>query len=163
MALYHFCRCSKLHFITMFTFENSLICCLKVLDYKTFSHEVVSCPRDSFTENNITVHIPVIITKCHAVCVCTYKLLKVSQNRNAILMHNYHISRYRHYRDNCRCFILYSRAFKSLQLCYGSHCSCCRINVDGLEVLFPYEYIYPEQYAYMIELKRSLDAKVMSH
>lgn len=24
---------------------------------------------------------------------------------------------------------------------------------------FPYEYIYPEQYAYMLELKRSLDAK----
>jgi len=31
--------------------------------------------------------------------------------------------------------------------------------VDGLLVYFPYEYIYPEQYAYMLELKRSLDAK----
>jgi DNA excision repair protein ERCC-2 len=29
--------------------------------------------------------------------------------------------------------------------------------VDGLEVLFPYEFMYPEQYAYMVELKRSLD------
>ena len=27
-------------------------------------------------------------------------------------------------------------------------------------VYFPYEYIYPEQYAYMLELKRTLDAKV---
>ena len=36
----------------------------------------------------------------------------------------------------------------------------CRLNVDGLLVYFPYEYIYPEQYAYMLELKRTLDAKV---
>ncbi|VEL21462.1 unnamed protein product [Protopolystoma xenopodis] len=34
-----------------------------------------------------------------------------------------------------------------------------KINVDGLLVYFPYEYIYPEQYYYMIELKRTLDAK----
>ncbi|XP_076318647.1 general transcription and DNA repair factor IIH helicase subunit Xpd isoform X1 [Tachypleus tridentatus] len=34
-----------------------------------------------------------------------------------------------------------------------------KINVDGLLVYFPYEYIYPEQYSYMIELKRCLDAK----
>lgn len=31
--------------------------------------------------------------------------------------------------------------------------------MDGLLVYFPYEYIYPEQYAYMLELKRALDAK----
>lgn len=35
-----------------------------------------------------------------------------------------------------------------------------RISVDGLLVYFPYDYIYPEQYAYMLELKRGLDAKV---
>ena len=34
-----------------------------------------------------------------------------------------------------------------------------KITVDGLLVYFPYDYIYPEQYAYMLELKRSLDAK----
>ncbi|KAG5674154.1 hypothetical protein PVAND_004138 [Polypedilum vanderplanki] len=34
-----------------------------------------------------------------------------------------------------------------------------RILVDGLIVYFPYDYIYPEQYAYMLELKRTLDAK----
>lgn len=34
------------------------------------------------------------------------------------------------------------------------------LSVDGLLVYFPYEYIYPEQYAYMLELKRTLDAKV---
>lgn len=34
-----------------------------------------------------------------------------------------------------------------------------RLTVDGLPVVFPYEYIYPEQYAYMLELKRTLDAK----
>ncbi|KAJ6647866.1 General transcription and DNA repair factor IIH helicase subunit XPD, partial [Pseudolycoriella hygida] len=33
------------------------------------------------------------------------------------------------------------------------------INVDGLLVYFPYEYIYPEQYSYMLELKRTFDAK----
>ena len=35
-----------------------------------------------------------------------------------------------------------------------------RITVDGMPVLFPYDYIYPEQYSYMVELKRTLDAKV---
>lgn len=30
--------------------------------------------------------------------------------------------------------------------------------LEGLTVYFPYEYIYPEQYRYMLELKRSLDA-----
>ena len=35
-----------------------------------------------------------------------------------------------------------------------------RLSIDGLPVVFPYEYIYPEQYAYMLELKRTLDAKV---
>uniref|UniRef100_A0A2P2I4Y2 General transcription and DNA repair factor IIH helicase subunit XPD n=1 Tax=Hirondellea gigas TaxID=1518452 RepID=A0A2P2I4Y2_9CRUS len=34
-----------------------------------------------------------------------------------------------------------------------------RLDMDGLEVLFPYEFIYPEQYAYMLDLKRALDAK----
>ncbi|XP_046567122.1 LOW QUALITY PROTEIN: general transcription and DNA repair factor IIH helicase subunit XPD-like [Haliotis rubra] len=34
-----------------------------------------------------------------------------------------------------------------------------KLNVDGLLVYFPYDYIYPEQYLYMVELKRSLDAK----
>ncbi|XP_015171586.1 PREDICTED: TFIIH basal transcription factor complex helicase XPD subunit [Polistes dominula] len=34
-----------------------------------------------------------------------------------------------------------------------------KINVDDLIVYFPYDYIYPEQYAYMYELKRGLDAK----
>jgi hypothetical protein len=31
--------------------------------------------------------------------------------------------------------------------------------IDGLTVYFPYEYIYPEQYSYMLELKRALDAR----
>lgn len=34
-----------------------------------------------------------------------------------------------------------------------------KISVDGLVVYFPYDYIYPEQFAYMLELKRGLDAK----
>ncbi|XP_072032459.1 general transcription and DNA repair factor IIH helicase subunit XPD-like [Amphiura filiformis] len=34
-----------------------------------------------------------------------------------------------------------------------------KLNVDGLLVYFPYDYIYPEQYMYMVELKRALDAK----
>ncbi|KAF1810780.1 putative TFIIH complex helicase Rad3 [Eremomyces bilateralis CBS 781.70] len=33
-----------------------------------------------------------------------------------------------------------------------------RFNIDELEVLFPYPRIYPEQYAYMCDLKRTLDA-----
>ena len=35
-----------------------------------------------------------------------------------------------------------------------------RLNIDGLLVYFPYDFIYPEQYSYMLELKKSLDAKV---
>lgn len=34
-----------------------------------------------------------------------------------------------------------------------------KFQLDGLTVYFPYEFIYPEQYRYMLELKRSLDAK----
>lgn len=34
-----------------------------------------------------------------------------------------------------------------------------KLNVDGLLVYFPYDYIYPEQFLYMQELKRTLDAK----
>ncbi|KAK4020853.1 hypothetical protein OUZ56_002797 [Daphnia magna] len=34
-----------------------------------------------------------------------------------------------------------------------------KLNVDGLLVYFPYDYIYPEQFSYMLELKRALDAK----
>lgn len=30
--------------------------------------------------------------------------------------------------------------------------------LDGLPVVWPYAYIYPEQYAYMRDLKQSLDA-----
>jgi DNA excision repair protein ERCC-2 len=33
------------------------------------------------------------------------------------------------------------------------------LNIDGLLVYFPYDYIYPEQYSYMRELKSALDAK----
>ena len=33
------------------------------------------------------------------------------------------------------------------------------LSIDGLEVVFPFESIYPEQYEYMLELKRVLDAR----
>ncbi|RWS22840.1 TFIIH basal transcription factor complex helicase XPD subunit-like protein [Leptotrombidium deliense] len=33
-----------------------------------------------------------------------------------------------------------------------------KLNVDGLPVLFPYDYIYPEQYSYIVQLKKCLDA-----
>ncbi|RKP07597.1 hypothetical protein THASP1DRAFT_30592 [Thamnocephalis sphaerospora] len=34
-----------------------------------------------------------------------------------------------------------------------------KFDLDGLPVYFPYDYIYPEQFAYMSDLKRALDAK----
>lgn len=34
-----------------------------------------------------------------------------------------------------------------------------KIQIDDLTVYFPYEYIYPEQYHYMCELKKCLDAR----
>ncbi|KAL7648131.1 UNVERIFIED_CONTAM: hypothetical protein RMT77_000032 [Armadillidium vulgare] len=33
------------------------------------------------------------------------------------------------------------------------------LDVDGLKVYFPYDFIYPEQYSYMLDLKKALDAK----
>lgn len=38
-----------------------------------------------------------------------------------------------------------------------------RFNLDGLDVFFPYDRMYEEQYNYMLELKRSLDAKVHTY
>lgn len=34
-----------------------------------------------------------------------------------------------------------------------------KFKIEGLTVYFPYEYIYPEQYDYMLDLKRTLDAR----
>ncbi len=34
-----------------------------------------------------------------------------------------------------------------------------RFVIEGLTVYFPYDYIYPEQFQYMLELKHALDAK----
>jgi DNA excision repair protein ERCC-2 len=34
-----------------------------------------------------------------------------------------------------------------------------RFFLDDLEIIFPYEYIYPEQYQYMRDIKKTLDAK----
>ena len=34
-----------------------------------------------------------------------------------------------------------------------------RFHLDGLEVFFPYDFVYKEQYTYMLELKRALDAR----
>lgn len=35
-----------------------------------------------------------------------------------------------------------------------------RFDIEGLAIYFPYDYIYPEQYSYMVQLKHILDAKV---
>ncbi len=32
--------------------------------------------------------------------------------------------------------------------------------LDDLPILFPYEFVYPEQYEYMKDIKKALDAKV---
>ncbi len=37
--------------------------------------------------------------------------------------------------------------------CFGHVSAVMKFFVDGLEVLFPYDYIYKEQHEYMIELK----------
>ena len=36
-----------------------------------------------------------------------------------------------------------------------------KFKIDQLDIYFPYETIYPEQYKYMCSLKRVLDAKVV--
>jgi DNA excision repair protein ERCC-2 len=35
-----------------------------------------------------------------------------------------------------------------------------RFKIDDLEIIFPYDYIYPEQYAYMKDLYKSIQKKV---
>lgn len=51
-------------------------------------------------------------------------------------------------RDEVNSCVLFGRIF------------LCRFDIEGLTIYFPYDYIYPEQYAYMLELKKILDAKV---
>ena len=34
--------------------------------------------------------------------------------------------------------------------------------MEDMIVYFPYDFIYPEQYDYMLELKRAIDAKVLT-
>ncbi|CAN6690645.1 unnamed protein product [Malus baccata var. baccata] len=34
-----------------------------------------------------------------------------------------------------------------------------KFQVEDVTVYFPYDHLYPEQYTYMLELKRALDAK----
>lgn len=34
-----------------------------------------------------------------------------------------------------------------------------KFNVDGLDVYFPYDFLYKEQFDYMLNLKRAIDAK----
>ena len=34
-----------------------------------------------------------------------------------------------------------------------------KFDLDGLEVFFPYDYLYKEQYEYMYQLKKAIDAK----
>ncbi|OQR94777.1 TFIIH basal transcription factor complex helicase subunit [Achlya hypogyna] len=41
----------------------------------------------------------------------------------------------------------------------GFYCCKMRLEIEGLEVLFPYPRVYAEQVTYMRELKRALDAK----
>ena len=36
-----------------------------------------------------------------------------------------------------------------------------RFNIGDLEIIFPYEYVYPEQFEYMKDIKKSLDQQVL--
>ena len=38
-----------------------------------------------------------------------------------------------------------------------------RFMIEDLIVSFPYQFVYPEQYQYMLELKRTLDSEVMPY
>lgn len=35
-----------------------------------------------------------------------------------------------------------------------------KFTIEDLTIYFPYDFIYPEQYSYMVQLKHILDAKV---
>ncbi len=44
-------------------------------------------------------------------------------------------------------------------VCFNGVYSTDEGTPGALRVWFPYDYMYPEQYQYMLELKRTLDAK----
>ena len=54
------------------------------------------------------------------------------------------------------------RATKMSQLSHSSSSCCvdCSVTLEDMRVYFPYDYMYPEQYDYMLEIKHALDAKV---
>ena len=39
------------------------------------------------------------------------------------------------------------------------HLATMRLDLDGLDLFFPYEFMYKEQYEYMLQLKRAIDQK----
>jgi hypothetical protein len=51
-----------------------------------------------------------------------------------------------------------TKVFDQINRVHGQR-DTMKFKLDGLDVFFPYPAIYPEQYEYMLELKRSLDAK----
>jgi hypothetical protein len=55
-----------------------------------------------------------------------------------------------------------SRKVDPVQSCEAAGVRAMRFDLDGLDVFFPYDRMYEEQYNYMLELKRALDAKVCS-
>jgi DNA excision repair protein ERCC-2 len=42
---------------------------------------------------------------------------------------------------------------------YGIHHTGMRFDLEGLDVFFPYDFLYREQYEYMLNLKRAIDDK----
>ncbi|KAF4086058.1 hypothetical protein AMELA_G00101740 [Ameiurus melas] len=63
------------------------------------------------------------------------------------------------YRNCYLCVILTSYLLSSCSRHIKGATTIMKLNIEGLLVYFPYDYIYPEQYSYMLELKRTLDAK----
>jgi len=52
---------------------------------------------------------------------------------------------------------LISHGFETLEFLLAT---IMKFQIDDLPVLFPYDRIYPEQFSYMCDLKRTLDASV---
>ena len=63
--------------------------------------------------------------------------------------------------DNHYTYVNQNKQTRSFKSCWNnfSFVVKMKLNIGGLLVHFPYDYIYPEQFSYMQELKRSLDAK----
>lgn len=106
----------------------------------------------------IPLHFPYIDSVHVQACLITYITAALAQSHQR----RRHRSRKRNTSTKLCRFLLAARSTHWAAATAGARwVSTARMKfyIDDLPVLFPYPKIYPEQYAYMVDLKRTLDVK----